>query len=128
MLESLTTVCVRSAEVVDTNFTEPTDWNAMLKASDVEKWLAAVKLEFDTSVKMGCWEVVDIPIDAPLLGVRWVYKIKRIQSVYERHKARLVVKGYMQEKGFSSFRLCCQMMRWCTWMQSLGSLCQRASA
>ena len=50
-------------------------------------------------VKMGCWEVVDIPIDAPLLGVRWVYKIKRIQSVYERHKARLVVKGYMQEKG-----------------------------
>jgi hypothetical protein len=43
--------------------------------------------------------VVDIPIDAPLLGVRRVYKIKRIQSVYERHKARLVVKGYMQEKG-----------------------------
>ena len=28
-----------------------------------------------------------------------MYKIKRIQSVYERHKARLVVKGYMQEKG-----------------------------
>ena len=57
-----------------------------------------VKLEFDTLVKMGCWEVVDIPIDTPLLGVRWVYKIKRIQSVYERHKARLVVKGYIQEK------------------------------
>jgi hypothetical protein len=73
----------------------------MLKALDEEKWLATVKLKFDTLVKMGCWEVVDIPrgLDAPLLGVRWVYKIKRIQSVYERHKARLVVKGYMQEKG-----------------------------
>jgi hypothetical protein len=97
--EALATACALSAEVVDTNFTEPTDWNAMLKASDVEKWLAVVKLEFDTLVKMGCWEVVDVPIDAPLLGVRWVYNIKRIQSVYERHKARLVVKGYMQEKG-----------------------------
>ena len=99
----------QSVEVVDTNFTEPTDWNAILKAPDVEKWLAAVKLEFDTLVKMGCWEVVDISIDAPLLGVRWVYKIKRIQSVYERHKTRLVVKGYMQEKGIhyneSFFRL-----------------------
>ena len=45
------------------------------ESSRCEKWLAAVKLEFDTLVKMGCWEVVDIPIDAPLLGVRWVYKI-----------------------------------------------------
>jgi hypothetical protein len=99
MLEALATACALSVECVDTNYTEPTDWNAMLKAPDVEKWLAAVKLEFETLVKMGCWEVVDIPIDAPLLGVRWVYKIKRIQSVYERHKARLVVKGYMQEKG-----------------------------
>jgi hypothetical protein len=28
-----------------------------------------------------------------------MFKLKRIQSVYEKHKARLVVKGYMQEKG-----------------------------
>ncbi len=28
-----------------------------------------------------------------------MYKIKRIQSVHERHKTRLVVKGYMQQKG-----------------------------
>ena len=55
----------------------------------------AVKLEYDTLVKMGCWEVVDIPPDDQLLGVRWVFKLKRIQSVYEKHKARLVVKGYM---------------------------------
>jgi hypothetical protein len=39
------------------------------------------KLKFDTLVKMGCWEMCDIPLDAPLLGVRWVCKIKRIQSV-----------------------------------------------
>ena len=71
----------------------------MLKAPDVEKWLAAVKLKFDTLVKMGCWEVVDISLETPLLGVRWVYKINRIQSVCERHEGRLVVKGYMQEKG-----------------------------
>ena len=69
MLETLATACALSVECVDTNYTEPTDWNTMLKSPDVEKWLAAVKLEFDTLVKMVCWEVVDIPIDAPLLGV-----------------------------------------------------------
>ena len=41
----LATACALSVEVADTDFTEPTDWNAMLKAPDVEKWLAAVKLE-----------------------------------------------------------------------------------
>ena len=66
----------------------------MLNAPGVEKWLTAVKSEFDTLVKMGFLEVVDITTDAPLLGVRWVYKIKRIQSVYEKHKVRMVVKGY----------------------------------
>ena len=28
----------------------------------------------EPKLKMGCWEMVDIPLVAPLLGVRWVYK------------------------------------------------------
>jgi hypothetical protein len=43
MLETLATACTLSVECVDTNYTEPTDWNTMLKAPDVEKWIAAVK-------------------------------------------------------------------------------------
>ena len=106
MLEALATACAlgpvdlfRLEMLSEADFTEPIDWKSMLKAPDLEQWMAAVKLEYDTLVKMGCWEVVDIPPDAQLLGVRWVFKLKRIQSVYEKHKARLVVKGYMQEKG-----------------------------
>ena len=52
MLETLATACALSVECVDTNYTESTDWNAMLKAPDVEKWLPTVKLDFDTLVKM----------------------------------------------------------------------------
>ena len=55
----------------------------------------SVKLEFHKLVKMGWWEMWDIPLDVPLVGVWWVYKINPIQSVYERHKAQLVVKDYM---------------------------------
>jgi hypothetical protein len=32
ILEALATACDLSVEVVDTNFTEPKDWNAMSKA------------------------------------------------------------------------------------------------
>jgi hypothetical protein len=48
---------------------------------------------------MGCWDIVDIPSDTMLLGVRWVFKIKMIENEYERHKTRLVVKGYIQQQG-----------------------------
>jgi hypothetical protein len=37
MLKVFATACVLSVECVDTNYTEPTDWNAMLKAPDVAK-------------------------------------------------------------------------------------------
>jgi hypothetical protein len=48
---------------------------------------------------MGCWDIVDIPPDTMLLGVRWVFKIKMIENECNRHKVRLVVKGYMQQQG-----------------------------
>jgi hypothetical protein len=106
MIEALDTACAlgpvdlfRLEMLSEADFTETIDWKSMLKVPDLEKWMAAVKLEYDTLVKMGCWEVVYIPPDTQLLGVGWVFKLKRIQSVYEKHKARLVVKGYMQEKG-----------------------------
>ncbi len=57
-----------------------------------------VRLEYDTLVRMGCWDIVDIPSDTMLLGVRWVFEIKMIENEYERHKVSLVVKGYMQQQ------------------------------
>jgi hypothetical protein len=106
MLETLATACAlgpvdlfRMKMLSETDFTEPIDWKSTIKTPNLEQWMPTVKLEYDTLVKMGCWEVIDIPPDAQFLGVRWVFKLKRIQSVYEKHKARLVVKGYIQEKG-----------------------------
>jgi len=58
---------------------------------DLEFWMKTVRLEYDTLVRMGCWDIVDVPSDTKFLGVRWVFKIKMIENEYERHKARLVV-------------------------------------
>ncbi len=51
-----------------------------------------MRLEYDTLVRMGCRDIVDIPSDTMLLGVRWVLKIKMIEN------ARLVVKVYIQQQ------------------------------
>ena len=46
------------------------------------------------------WELVDLPQGKEVIGLKWVYKTKRnIEGKIERHKARLVVKGYKQQQG-----------------------------
>jgi hypothetical protein len=51
--------------------------------------------------KMGCWEVLDIKMmpDAGCvpIGCKWVLKLKFRDGVYDKHRARLVALGYMQE-------------------------------
>ena len=52
--------------------------------------------------KMGCWDVLDIermPDGCVPIGCKWVLKLKFRDGVYDKHRARLVALGYMQEKG-----------------------------
>ena len=47
------------------------------------------------------WDLIDRPAKAKLVGCRWLFKLKPgIPGVEdERHKGKLVVKGYSQRKG-----------------------------
>nr|KYP48425.1 hypothetical protein KK1_029887 [Cajanus cajan] len=46
------------------------------------------------------WVLVDKLPDKNLIGYKWVYKFKHKQDgTVERHKTRLVVKGYTQIEG-----------------------------
>jgi len=41
------------------------------------------------------WIVTELPLGKTSIGCRWVYKLKfNIKGEIERHKARLVLKGY----------------------------------
>ena len=60
--------------------------------------------EMDTLIKMNCFELVDRPLDKPVIGCRWVYKVKKGKNgEVERFKARLVAQGFAQEYGVNFF-------------------------
>ena len=46
------------------------------------------------------WDLVELPKGKEVIGVKWIYKTKsNAEDKIERHKARLVVKGYKQQYG-----------------------------
>ncbi|RDX78930.1 hypothetical protein CR513_40706, partial [Mucuna pruriens] len=66
--------------------------------------------------KNNTWELVDCPHGKDIIEVKWVYKTKlNLYGTIQKHKARLVVKGYSQQpridyivatqKGWSIYQL-----------------------
>ena len=48
----------------------------------------------------GTWELVPLPLGKTTVGYRWVYTVKvGPNSEVDRHKTRLVAKGYTQIYG-----------------------------
>ena len=62
--------------------------------------IEAMDEEIGAIEKSKTWELVDLPEGKEAIGVKWVYKTKsNAEGKIERHKARLVVKGYKQQQG-----------------------------
>ena len=81
MLEALATACAlglvdlfRLEMLSEADFTESTDWKNNAQRTRSRTTDDCSELGIWYVGQMGCWEVVDIPPDAQLLGVRWVFK------------------------------------------------------
>ncbi|BBN70029.1 transposable element gene [Prunus dulcis] len=56
--------------------------------------------EIKTIEKNKRWELVDRPQDKEIIGVKWVYKTKfNHDGSIQKHKAKLVAKGYSQQSS-----------------------------
>lgn len=65
-----------------------------------DKWVNAMDDEIDAIEKNQTWELVSLPKDKDVIGVKWVYKTKLdANGDVQKHKARLVAKGYSQQPG-----------------------------
>ena len=56
--------------------------------------------EMDALSSNGTWELVALSLGKFPVGCRWVYTMKvRLNGKIDRLKARLVIKGYIQQYG-----------------------------
>ncbi|GAU20588.1 hypothetical protein TSUD_297610 [Trifolium subterraneum] len=76
---------------------EPVNFEDAIKN---EKWLSAMIEEIESIERNNTCELVDLPYGKKTIGVKWVYKVKlNPKGEITRHKARLVVKGFLQKEG-----------------------------
>ena len=70
------------------------------EATRDKKWRNAMDKEIKAIKKNDTWEFATLPTGKNIIGVKWVYKLKKnAKREVERYKARLVVKGYSQRQG-----------------------------
>jgi hypothetical protein len=64
-----------------------------------KKWEQGMKEEMDSLVYNQTWDLFQLPAGKRSLQNKWVYKLKEEDGAKKQYKARLVVKGFAQNKG-----------------------------
>ncbi|MBW0535863.1 hypothetical protein O181_075578 [Austropuccinia psidii MF-1] len=80
--------------------TTPRTFKEATSSPDQEVWLNAISKELKSMADLNVWEVVDIDPSYKLVGITWVFKIKKdhLGKVID-HKARLCAQGFTQTFG-----------------------------
>jgi hypothetical protein len=78
------------------------------------RWQKAMEGEISMIQKNYTWELVNRPLDKNIIGVKWMFRTKlNTDSSFNKHKVRLIVKGYAQIFGvdysdtFHTIVCCC---------------------
>ncbi|KAL0379240.1 UNVERIFIED_CONTAM: Retrovirus-related Pol polyprotein from transposon RE1 [Sesamum radiatum] len=76
---------------------EPESFEAVAKH---EVWVQAMEEEIKMIEKNNTWELPERPKDKEVIGVKWIYKTKlNADGSIQKHKPRLIAKGYSQLPG-----------------------------
>ena len=64
-------------------------------------------------MKNGTWKLVDPLVGTKPIGYKWVYENKHISySLLDKHKVRLVAKGYVQKEGIDYEYMLSSTTKW----------------
>jgi hypothetical protein len=71
-----------------------------LQSKDRDRWLDAMRSEYDSIMDQGTWKVVERPSHQKVVTVTWVLKVKwNPDRTVPQYKARLCARGFTQVLG-----------------------------
>lgn len=74
--------------------------DSIIEGLNDHNWKLAMDNKINVLMSRETWELVDLPINRETIGCKWVFKGKyNVDGSIERHKVRLVAKGFNQCKG-----------------------------
>lgn len=66
------------------------------EAIEEKVWRDECEEEIKLIVKNGIWDFIDLSLGVKLIGLKWIFKIKRnADGSMNKYKSRLVAKGYI---------------------------------
>lgn len=78
----------------------PTNYEEAMIDKEADKWLQAMKEEYESLLENKTWILTDLPEGKRAIKSKWVYTIKKdAEGNIVKYKARLVAKGYAQKEG-----------------------------
>jgi hypothetical protein len=91
-----------AVESVNPDEADPKTYREAMSSENAVLWKKALQDEYNSLIENGTWsELKDLPQGRKALGSKWVFSTKRSGlNVIERYKARNVVQGFRQVKGF----------------------------
>ena len=103
---------IMHAEEID--YETPSTYKEAIESEDHRKWIESMNDELNSFIKMNVFtKVENIPRNTPIIGSRWVYKIKcNAEGKLEKYKSRLVAKGYTQTYGIDYFETFSPVVRY----------------
>eukprot|EP00253_Pinus_taeda_P030787 PITA_30787 len=85
------------------------------EAASHDEWKEEMKKEYGALIKNDTWKLVDPPLRAKPIGCKWVYKKKyKVDGSLDKHKARLVEKGFAQNEGVNYEETFSRTAKWAT--------------
>ncbi|GKV28962.1 hypothetical protein SLEP1_g37944 [Rubroshorea leprosula] len=79
---------------------EPKTYYEAMESGNKKEWLMAMQEEMSSLQGNGTYKLVELPKDKMALNNKWVFRVKsKVNNPNPRFKARLVVKGFGQQKG-----------------------------
>eukprot|EP00253_Pinus_taeda_P006689 PITA_06689 len=71
--------------------------------------------EYDALIKNGTWKPIEPPLGTKQIGCKWFYKNKyKADGSVDKHKSRLVAKGFAQKEGVDYEETFASTTKWAT--------------